>query len=98
MKKHIETPKMGEILKEEFMKPFKLSAYKLAQGINVPVSRVQDILHDRRKITVDTSLRLGKYFGVSDSYFLNIQNDIDIRNAKHELEEEIARIQTVALA
>ena len=98
MKKHIETPKMSEILKEEFMKPYKLSAYKLAQGINVPVSRVQDILHDRRKITVDTSLRLGKYFGVSDSYFLNIQNDIDIRNAKHELESEIARIQTVALA
>ena len=98
MKKHIETPKMGEILEEEFMKPFKLSAYKLAQEINVPVSRVQDILHDRRKITVDTSLRLGKYFGVSDSYFLNIQNDIDIRNAKYELEAEIARIQTVALA
>lgn len=89
---------MGEILEEEFMKPFKLSAYKLAQEINVPVSRVQDILHDRRKITVDTSLRLGKYFGVSDSYFLNIQNDIDIRNAKYELEAEIARIQTVALA
>ena len=98
MKKHIETPKMSEILKEEFMKPYKLSAYKLAQGINVPVSRVQDILHDRRKITVDTSLRLAKFFGVSDCYFLNIQNDIDIRNTKHELESEIARIQTVALA
>ncbi len=89
---------MGEILKEEFMKPFKVSAYKLAQEINVPVSRVQDILHDRRKITVDTSLRLAKYFGVSDSYFLNIQNDIDIRNAKYELESEIAKIQTAILA
>ena len=98
MKKKIDTPKMGEILKEEFMKPFKLSAYKLAQGINVPVSRVQDILHDRRKITVDTSLRLAKYFGVSDCYFLRIQNDIDIRNAKYEMEAEIAKIQTVALA
>ncbi len=98
MKKHIETPKMGEILKEEFMIPYNISAYKLAQGINVPVSRVQDILHDRRKITVDTSLRLAKYFGVSDSYFLNIQNDIDIRNAKYELESEIAKIPTVAMA
>ncbi|MBR4376738.1 MAG: HigA family addiction module antidote protein [Spirochaetia bacterium] len=98
MKKHIETPKMGEILKEEFMKPYKLSAYKLAQGINVPVSRVQDILHDRRKITVDTSLRLAKIFGVSDCYFLNIQNDIDIRNAKYELEAEIAKIQAVVIA
>lgn len=98
MKKRIDTPKMGEILEEEFMRPFKLSAYKLAQGINVPVSRVQDILHERRKITVDTSLRLAKYFGVSDNYFLNIQNDIDIRNAKYEMEAEIAKIQTVALA
>ena len=98
MKKKIDTPKMGEILKEEFMQPFNLSSYKLAQGINVPVSRVQDILHNRRKITVDTSLRLAKYFGVSDSYFLNIQNDIDIRNAKYEMEAEIAKIQTVALA
>ena len=98
MKKHIKTPKMGEILKEEFMKPYKLSAYKLAQEINVPVSRVQDILHDRRKITVDTSLRLAKYFGVSASYFLNIQNDIDIRNAKHELGAEIAKIQTAVMA
>ena len=98
MKKRIDTPKMGEILEEEFMRPFKLSAYKLAQGINVPVSRVQDILHERRKITVDTSLRLAKYFGVSDNYFLNIQNDIDIRNAKYEMEAEIAKIQTVAFA
>ena len=48
--------------------------------------------------TVDTSLRLAKYFGVSDSYFLNIQNDIDIRNAKYELESEIAKIQTAILA
>ncbi len=90
----IETPKVSEILKEEFMEPLDISAYKLAREIHVPVSRVQDILHDRRKITVDTSLRLAKYFGVSDSYFLDIQNDIDLRNAKMNLEEEIESIQT----
>ncbi len=83
---------MSEILKEEFMVPLHISAYKMAQDINVPVSRIQDILHDRRKITVDTSLRLAKYFAVSDNYFLNIQNDIDIRNAKLELGAEIEKI------
>lgn len=68
MENYIEIPKMSEILSEEFMIPFGLSAYKLAQEIHVPVSRIQDILHDRRKITADTSIRLGKFFGVSDRY------------------------------
>ena len=79
MVKTIPTTKMSEILREEFMKPYGLSAYKLAQEIHVPNSRIQDILHDRRKMTADTSLRLAKYFGVSDQYFFNVQNDIDIR-------------------
>ena len=69
----IETPKISEILYEEFMKPYNLSAYRLAKEIDVPVSRIQDILHDRRKITVDTSIRLGKFFGISERYFVNLQ-------------------------
>lgn len=89
---YITTPTVSEILREEFMEPLGISAYRLAQSINVPVSRVQDILHDRRKITADTSLRLAKFFGVSDRYFLNIQNDIDIRNLKIQLANEIAKI------
>ncbi len=93
--KTIETPKISEILKEEFMEPMGISAYKLAQDIHVPSSRVLEILHDRRKITVDTSLRLGKYFGVSERYFLNLQNDIDIRNSKLELKDEIDSILQV---
>ena len=96
MAKRIDTPTINEILKCEFMEPMNISAYKLAQDINVPVSRIQDILHNRRKITVDTSLRLGKYFGVSDDYFLKIQNDIDIRNAKATLQKEIDRIPVIA--
>ena len=78
----IETPKMSEILREEFMIPYKLSAYSLAKGIGVPTSRIQDILHDRRKITAETSIRLGLFFGLSEKYFLNLQTDIDIREAK----------------
>ena len=90
---YIDTPTIGEILQEEFMEPMDISAYKLAQEIHVPVSRIQDILHDRRKITADTSLRLAKYFGVSDRYFLDMQNDIDIRNLKISLAEEINKIR-----
>lgn len=94
MENYIETPRMSEILSEEFMSPFGLSAYRLAQEIHVPVSRIQDILHDRRKITADTSIRLGKFFGVSDRYFLDIQDDIDIRNTKIKIMEEINSIST----
>lgn len=94
----IQTPKISEILLEEFMKPLHVSAYKLAHSINVPVSRIQDILHDRRKITVDTSVRLGKYFGVSEMYFLNLQNDIDLRNIKIELKSELDKIVPIVSA
>ena len=79
MNTRIPTPTMSEILLEEFLKPMNLSAYRLAQSIHVPVSRIQDILHDRRKITADTSIRLGRFFGVSDRFFLNLQNDIEMR-------------------
>lgn len=93
MTNHIPAPTMGEILKEEFMEPMGISAYRLAQDIHVPVSRIQDILHDRRKITADTSLRLARYYGVSDKYFLDMQNDIEIRNLKETIGDDIASIQ-----
>ena len=92
----IKTPTIGEILKEEFMEPYNLSAYRLAKDIMVPVSRVQDIIHNRRKITADTSIRLGLYFGVSEKYFLDIQNDIDIRNIKLNLKKELNTIKSVS--
>lgn len=92
MNTYITTPTIGEILQEEFMEPLNISAYRLALEIHVPTSRIQDILHDRRKITADTSLRLAKFFGVSDRYFLDIQNDIEIRNLKTSMAEEIAKI------
>ncbi len=94
----IKTPRMSEFLKLEFMEPLGISAYKLAKDIGVPVSRVQDLLHDRRKITVDTSLRLAKYFGVSDDFFLSIQNDIDFRNEREAKRDELARIKPIAIA
>jgi len=89
---YIETPKISEILKEEFMVPYSLSAYRLAKEIDVPVSRIQDILHDRRKITAETSIKLGKLFGLSENYFLNLQTDIDIREAKLALGSSVNKI------
>ena len=94
----IETTKISEILYEEFMEPMNISAYRLAHDIDVPVSRIQDILHGRRKITADTSLRLAKYFGVSDKYFLDIQNDLDIRMLKMTMSKLIEDIKPCNIA
>lgn len=95
--KRIPTPKISEILKEEFMIPLHISAYRLAKDIDVPVSRIQDILHDRRKITAETSIRLGRYFGLSDKYFLNLQIDIDIREAQSTYSDSILNIKPFAM-
>lgn len=91
----IDVPDIGEILVEEFMDPCGISAYRLAKEIFVPVSRIQDIIKGRRKITVDTSIRLGKFFGVSEKYFLNIQNDIDCRQQMIIMRDEIEKIHTL---
>ena len=89
----IKAPTISEILKEEFMEPMNLSAYKLAQSIHVPVSRIQAILNSGRRITPDTSLRLARFFGVSDRYFLDLQSDLDIRAMKMTLKKEIEEIK-----
>lgn len=97
MSKLIPTPTIGEILNEEFLKPLDISAYRLAKDIAVPVSRIQDILKNKRKITADTSLRFAKYFNVSDDFFINIQTEIDIRNEKVKLEQTIKNIKPVPI-
>ena len=95
--KKVELPWISEILKEEFMIPLHISAYRLAKDIDVPVSRIQDILHDRRKITAETSIRLGRYFGLSDKYFLNLQIDIDIREAQSTYSDSILNIKPLVM-
>lgn len=93
MNNFIKTPTAGEILNEEFLKPLNISVYRLAKDIQVPVSRIQDIVKNKRKITADTSIRLAKYFNVSDNFFLNIQTDIDIRNERHRLQNIVNAIE-----
>ncbi len=80
------------------MAPNGISAYKLAKEISVPTSRIQDILHGRRKMTADTSVRLGIYFGVSENYFLRMQEDIDIREVKENYRVELSRIKKCQMA
>ena len=98
MSSRIPTPTMGEILMEEFMGPMNLSAYKLAHSIHVPTSRIQDILHNRRKISADTSIRLGRFFGVSDRFFLDMQNDIEVRELIEKLDGDITTIKPYTAA
>ncbi len=96
MSEMIPTPTVGEILQEEFLTPLGISAYRLAKEIYVPVSRVQEILQGRRRISADTSLRLSRYFGVSEQYFLHLQDDIDLRNQRAVLAKELEKIQAVS--
>ena len=73
----------GEILMEEFLKPMSISQYRLAKDVTVPAIRINDIVHGRRAISADTALRLGRYFGVSPQFWLNLQSHYDL-----EIEEE----------
>jgi len=71
----------GEILLTEFMQPLGLTAYRLAKDIHVPAPRVGDIVRGKRAISADTALRLGQYFGLPAQFWLNLQNEYDLRRA-----------------
>jgi len=72
----------GEILREEFVKPMGLSARKLANILEVPAPRINDILLERRGITADTALRLAKFFGTTPKYWMNLQVSYELRVAE----------------
>jgi antitoxin HigA-1 len=91
----IETPTIGRILKEEFIEPHNISLYRLAKDINVPTSRILEIIHGKRRITVQTGLKLARYFGTSDKFFINLQADVDIREEKQKIWHELAEIRHV---
>jgi antitoxin HigA-1 len=68
----------GEILSEEFLAPFNITAYKLAKDVEIPQTRISEIIKGNRRITADTALRLSKYFGNSPKFWLGLQDDFDI--------------------
>ena len=83
----------GEILLEEFLIPFKISAYKLSKDINIPQTRISEILKGKRRITADTALRLSNYFGNSAKFWLGLQNDFDLEEQKKLKEPEFKHIK-----
>lgn len=87
----------GEILKQEFLEPLKLSEYRLAKAIAVPARRINEIVHGTRSITADTALRLAQYFGVSAKFWIGLQADYDLEEASRGYGEDyrIIRPHTV---
>ena len=81
----------GEILREDFMKPLSLSMNRLALDLHVPVTRIAEIVHERRGITPDTALRLGRYFNTSARFWLNAQSSYDLEVAQDALQSAIER-------
>jgi antitoxin HigA-1 len=72
----------GEVLLEEFLKPLSVSAYRLAREIEIPQTRLSQIIHGARRITADTALRLSLYFGNSPNFWLGLQNDFDLEEER----------------
>lgn len=75
----------GEILLEEFLKPMDVSQYRLAKAISVPSRRINEIVHGKRAITADTALRLSRFFGMTDRFWMNLQTRYDIEVEKDRL-------------
>ena len=75
----------GEILLEEFLKPIGISQYRIAKDISVPARRINEIVHGKRAITADTALRLSRYFGMSDRFWLNLQTAYDLEVERDQL-------------
>ena len=83
----------GEVLKEEFLKSHNISAYRLCMDINVPQTRISEIIKGNRSITADTALRLSKYFGNTPNFWLGLQNDFDIEEEITQKGDEIKLIK-----
>jgi addiction module HigA family antidote len=90
-KKVLEPIHPGEVLLEDFLKPMGLSQYRLAKGVSVPPRRINEIVHGKRAITADTALRLAKFFGTSERFWLNLQNRYDLEIESERLADVLNR-------
>jgi addiction module HigA family antidote len=94
MKKQLlDNPKVGEILKEEFLEEIGMSQNALAKAIAVPANRIHAIINGTRRVTADTDLRLCRYFKLSEGYFLRLQNAYELMEAKRKLGQVLSEIQ-----
>lgn len=85
----------GEILKEEFLIPLEISAYKLSKDIGIPQTRISEILKKKRRITADTAIRLSKYFGNSAKFWLGLQDDFDLEEERLNKQNEFDQIKSL---
>ncbi len=85
----------GEILKEEFLEPLGISAYKLSKETFIPQTRISEIVKGKRRITADTAIRLSKYFGTSDKFWLGLQDDYDLEEEKSLKKAEFDSINQI---
>ena len=89
----------GEILMEEFLTPMGISQYRLSRDISVPPRRINEIVHGTRSVTADTALRLGRYFGVSPQFWLNLQSHFDLEKEQDRLGSRLEQeVHAVAMA
>ncbi|MBK8446511.1 MAG: HigA family addiction module antidote protein [Micropruina sp.] len=88
----------GEILAEEFLAPLEISQNRLAVAIGVPPRRINEIVHGKRRITADTALRLARYFGTTDRFWLNLQNRFDLETEKDQLGTALDQIEPLRTA
>ena len=88
----------GEILLEEFLKPMGISQYRLALAIGVPARRINEIVHGLRGITADTGLRLSRFFGLSEGFWVNLQTRYNIEVEKEQIAEALEKIKPWAEA
>jgi addiction module HigA family antidote len=83
----------GEVLLDEFMKPMEITAYRLSKDLEIPQTRVSEILKGRRRISADTALRLSRYFGNSAKFWLGLQDDFDLEEELNKRKPEFQRIK-----
>ena len=81
----------GEILLEEFLKPMEISQYRLAKDTSVPPRRINEIVHEKQGISADTALRLARYFGTSENFWMNLQSRYDLQREKRKLKSRLDR-------
>lgn len=89
----VDNPHAGEILLEEFMKPLGISQNALARAIRVPPRRINELVHGQRALTADTDLRLARYFGMSEGYFLGLQSAFDLMERRRAIGSELETIE-----
>jgi antitoxin HigA-1 len=88
----LPNPHPGEILAVEFMQPMRLSQNALARALRVPPRRINELVHGKRAVSADTDLRLARYFGLSEGFFLGLQVDYDLMRRKREIAAELDTI------